>query len=92
MRAKEEMAESYLKLLGKDTETGSSFIDKLFVEVYKEMSDIDGKKELMARIKRGDSLVRISRFYAVSKKEMVNLIRVWFGAEIADKMDRDGRL
>ena len=56
------------------------------------MSEIDGKKELMARIKRGDSLVGISRFYAVSKKEMVNLIRVWFGAEIADKMDRDGRL
>ena len=62
------------------------------VEVYKEMSEIDGKKELMARIKRGDSLVGISRFYAVSKKEMVNLIRVWFGAEIADKMERDGRL
>jgi len=32
MRAKEEMAESYLKLLGKDTETGSSFIDKLFAD------------------------------------------------------------
>ena len=32
MRAKEEMAESYLKLLGKDTETGASFIDKLFAD------------------------------------------------------------
>ena len=56
----------------------------------------EGKQYVCLRIEGGDccgdSLVGISRFYAVSKKEMVNLIRVWFGAEIADKMDRDGRL